>query len=213
MPNPFLEQLKRLAASIGITNQNSWAARKWFEGMARRVVSMDGNQYMNAQPDKLLKTRNINASMIGKMIMYYYDPKTKDKLPYYDRFPLGFIVDLAPKGHYMINLHYLSPFQRAKLFDALYQATLQNPGTEKQRLKISYAILKSTSRLQAYKPCFKRYLSLHVRSRYLVVDPADWGTVMMLPLARFERGGKGGGTVGSPISQTKVWADSRKKIK
>jgi len=212
MPNPFIDQLKRLAASIGITNQNSWAARKWFQSMAQRVVTMDGNSYMQSQPDRLMKSRSLNQSMIGKMVMYYYDPKTKEKLPYYDKFPLGFVVDMAPKGHYMINLHYLSPFQRARLFDALYQGTLQNAGTEKQKLKISYGILKGATKFQAYKPCFKRYLNNHVRSRYLVVDPADWGTVMMLPLARFERGGKGGGTVGSPISQTKVWSESRKKF-
>jgi hypothetical protein len=188
MPNPFIDQLKRLAASIGITNQNSWAARKWFQSMAQRVVTMDGNAYMQSQPDRLMKSRSLNQSMIGKMVMYYYDPKTKE------------------------NLHYLSPFQRARLFDALYQGTLQNAGTEKQKLKISYGILKGATKFQAYKPCFKRYLNNHVRSRYLVVDPADWGTVMMLPLARFERGGKGGGTVGSPISQTKVWSESRKKF-
>jgi len=29
-----------------------------------------------------------NSYKIGKMYFYYYDPKTKEKLPYYDRFPL-----------------------------------------------------------------------------------------------------------------------------
>ena len=29
-----------------------------------------------------------NNSTIGKMYFYFYDPKTKDTLPYYDRFPL-----------------------------------------------------------------------------------------------------------------------------
>lgn len=212
MATPYYDQLQALARNIGLFNMNSWAARRWLQSMAQRVQSVDVNALMRSDPNRLLTTRTLNASYIGKMIMYFYDPKTKKQLPYYDRFPLIFPVDLAPRGFYGINLHYLSPYQRAKLFDALFTSLLENQGNEKQRLRISYGILKSTSRLSAFRPCFKRYLTEKVRSKYYVVDPAEWSVVMMLPTERFEQGGKGGRTVGSPISKQKVWAESAKKI-
>ena len=33
-------------------------------------------------------TRLREGTIIGKMYFYFYDPKTKDSLPYYDRFTL-----------------------------------------------------------------------------------------------------------------------------
>ena len=213
MPTPFYDQLVKLAKSIGMSNMNSWAAKRWFQSMAQRIVGVDINKMMQSDPNRLLKTRIMNTSVVGKMVMYYYDPKTKKKLPYYDRFPVIFPVDLAPMGFYGINLHYLSPYLRARLFDALYSQLIQHKGTEKERLRISYNILKSTSNLRAFRPCFKRYLSSYVRSRYFVVDPAEWSVVMMLPTERFEQGGAKGGTIGASISRQKVWAESAKKAK
>ena len=33
--------------------------------------------------------------IVGSMQMFFYDPKTKDTLPYYDKFPLAIIVGPA----------------------------------------------------------------------------------------------------------------------
>ena len=32
------------------------------------------------------------------MYTFFYDPKTKDKLPYYDRFPVVIINEIYPDG-------------------------------------------------------------------------------------------------------------------
>ena len=53
------------------------------------------------------------------MNMFFYDPKHKDTLPYYDRFPLSVIIGPAKGGFYGLNLHYLPPVLRAKMLDAL----------------------------------------------------------------------------------------------
>ena len=51
--------------------------------------------------------------------MYFYDPKHKETLPYYDRFPLIIMVGPAPRGFIGLNLHYLPLATRAKFLDAL----------------------------------------------------------------------------------------------
>ena len=135
----------------------------------------------------------------GRMYMFFYDPKTKDTLPYYDRFPLALLVGPAPGGYYGLNLHYLHPRIRAILLDRLMTYAI---GTEETlRLKISYRLLKSTSRLKAFRPCFKHYLKKHIRSRMVEIEPPDWETAIFLPTERF-RG----------ASKTKVYQDSIEEI-
>ena len=41
--------------------------------------------------------------IVGSMQMFFYDPKTKDTLPYYDRFPLVVVVGPAEKGFLWIK--------------------------------------------------------------------------------------------------------------
>ena len=43
----------------------------------------------------------------GRLNMYFYDPKTKKKLPYYDTFPLVLPVDTFKGGFVGLNFHYL----------------------------------------------------------------------------------------------------------
>ena len=54
---------------------------------------------------------------LGKMYMFMYDrPKGKDKLPYYDYFPLTICVKRYPTGFMGVNLHYLAPRYRHYLW-------------------------------------------------------------------------------------------------
>ena len=53
------------------------------------------------------------------MYFFNYDPKHKETLPYYDRYPLVICVKLLPDGFHGLNLHYLPPMQRAGLLTKL----------------------------------------------------------------------------------------------
>jgi hypothetical protein len=136
------------------------------------------------------------------MYMYFYDPKTKDTLPYYDRFPLTIIVDPAPNGFYGLNLHYLPVPLRARLLDGLMDTLNNEKYDETTRFRLSYSMLSSASKLTAFKPCFKRYLSGHVRSRFALVDPSDWEIATFLPTADFAK-----------ASISRVYRDSRRIIR
>jgi hypothetical protein len=142
-----------------------------------------------------------NAPRPGKMFMYFYDPKTKATLPYYDTFPLILYVESAPGGFYGLNLHYLPPAPRAKLFDALLNTANNKKFNDSTRLKINYSILKSTSKYSAFAPCFKHYLSGYVKSKIVEVDAPEWPIAMFLPTESFRK-----------ASTSKVWSDSRKMI-
>ena len=116
------------------------------------------------------------------MYMFFYDPKHKDTLPYYDGFPLIIMLGPAPNGFYGLNLHYLPPVLRAKLLDAI----LAESGKIPQRY---------------LAPAMKHYLTQHVRSRFALVDEPEWEIATFLPMADWNK-----------ASATKVYSDSRKKL-
>jgi hypothetical protein len=179
-------------------NPRTKEAQDWFRKKAqqmRRVNRLDLLQ------DDQLKLANRQNPLIGSMNMFFYDPKTKDTLPFYDRFPLAIIVGPAEKGFYGLNLHYLPPILRAKMLDALLDITNNKKYDETTRFQMSYKMLQSSSKLRYFKPCFKHYLTAHVKSRLARVQAPEWEIATFLPTASWEKS-----------SATNVYRESRKAL-
>lgn len=199
MTNYIFQQLSARGRAAGIDDStNLRDAREWFRSAARDITSVNPNRMMR-DPKNLVST--IDAKSIGKMYMFFYDPKLKKQLPYYDTFPLIFVIGPAAGGFLGINLHYLPPVLRAKLMNALYQTINNRRYDSSTKLKISYEILSSASRYRYFKPCVKHYLNDHVQSRYLNIEPNNWDSALMLPTERFKK-----------ATASKVWEDSRGMI-
>mgnify|MGYP005678710509 FL=1 len=121
----------------------------------------------------------------GALNMFIYDPKLKNKLPYYDTFPLVLPIERYRDGFLGINFHYLPYALRARLLSRL------DPNA-------NYSALKN---VRLVKPTLKRYLNTNVRSRFRKLEEEDFMTAIMLPVQRFRKS-----------SASKVWSDSRKVI-
>ena len=183
------------------------AFRKGITPRSKESMAWFRNKAQKLRPSRrdLLRDESLtlkNRPRVGDMFMYFYDPKTKDTLPYYDRFPLTILVDRAPKGFYGLNLHYLPLDVRAKFLDALLDNLNNKRYDESTRFRLSYEMLKGASKLRAFRPCFKRYLSSHVRSRFAKVEAPEWEIATFLPTADFEK-----------ASSTEVYRDSRRKMR
>lgn len=173
-------------------------ARTWYREAAQQFKTVNRNRMME---DKDNMVNTIETESIGKMFMFFYDPKHKETLPYYDIFPLIFVVDIKPDGFTGINLHYLPPVLRAKLMDNLYSTVNNRKYDDTTKLKISYQFLAAASRYQYFKPCFKRYLFDHVQSGFLNIQPRNWDSALMLPTQRFKK-----------ASADRVWRESREMV-
>lgn len=175
-------------------------ARVWYRDKAKEVGKVNETSFFKtAGADRL---KNTGQFKIGNMYMFYYDPKHKDTLPYYDRVPLIFPINRAQGGFLGINFHYLPLKLRAKLMDSLYGVASNDRYDDTTKMKVSYQILGASSQYREFKPTVKHYLFSQVRSKLLYVSPSEWDIALFLNIARFEG-----------ATQTQVWEDSRKIIR
>lgn len=136
----------------------------WF----RRKATQLGRVNKSIMNDESLEIKgDVIKKPLGNMYMFFYDPKHKETLPYYDKFPLIIMYGPAKGGFYGLNLHYMPPALRAKVLDAL----LGTGGVPKKYIQ----------------PMIKHYLTEHVRSHFALVDKPEWEIATFLPSAQFEK--------------------------
>ena len=140
--------------------------------------------------------------MRGGLYYFYYDPKTKSDLPYYDRFPLVLILEKYPDGFLGLNLHYLPLKYRIVFLAKLMQFASYTEDHEIKRLRVTYDILAASKRMKEFKPCVKQYLHGHVRSKILAVHPDEWDIATFLPVQQFKK-----------ANAAKVWKESMEQIR
>ena len=154
---------------------------EWFSSKARTAAGWRRT---------LLKddTRSRDNTVIGRMFFFSYDPKLKDILPIYDRYPLVFPIEKYPNGFLGLNIHYLTFDQRIYLLGLLSEYANNKNITQSTRLRLSYMTLQESKKLaNTSRPCIKRYLFDHVRSKFIEVKPDEWDKACQLPLELFVR--------------------------
>ena len=134
----------------------------------------------------------------GNLNMFFYDPKFKNKLPYYDRFPLVLPLERYSDGFLGINLHYLPIPLRIRLLDELMDYSTDTNFDKKTKINTNYQRLKNVNLI---KPTLKRYLAGQVKSAFRKIDADEFTVATLLPVQRF-----------SKASANKVWSDSRSMV-
>ena len=120
----------------------------------------------------------------GRLNFFFYDPKYKQVLPLYDRFPLVLPIETIPGGFMGLNFHYIRPLQRVSLLNNLqrYVTGGMKPNT---RIDATYDGIKNVS---IARNTIKKYLYAHVRSSFLRVDFDEAALAVMLPVQQFKKG-------------------------
>lgn len=194
MADSFFEKMQLQAFRAGIKPRTD-ESQDWFRDKLRNIRNINRQTLLRDSA-----VTRVTRPRMGDMYMFFYDPKHKETLPYYDTFPLIIMVEKAPGGFYGLNLHYLPPVLRAKLFDAL--TLTNNRYDESTRFKARYRILQSVRKLRYFKPCFKHYLTNHVESRIVKVEPPEWEIAMFMQTQRFKKSKAGA-----------IYKDSRKTVR
>jgi len=140
--------------------------------------------------------------LMGGLYYFVYDPLGKNELPYYDRFPLVMPLKREADGFLGLNLHYLPIKYRVNFLRKLMPLALYNDEDEIKRIRITYPILNASSRYKEFRPCIKKYLYTHIKSRILAVQPNEWDIATYLPVQQFKK---------TPVNT--VWKESVAEIR
>jgi len=97
----------------------------------------------------------------GHMYMFEYKAKMK-YLPYYDKFPLVYVIKSTKNEFWGLNLHYLPIKKRVIATGKLMKGTIDFP-----------------------KRCLHKYLHSHVQGLYLDLALVEWDTSILLPIDHF----------------------------
>ena len=164
----------------------------WYRNAVKQQASSyrkNFNKYiLNERSDRVGSAEEQDANELrryavtGHMYMFEYKAKMR-WLPYYDRFPLVYVIKTAGKGEFWgANLHYLPPKKRIIATKKLMQGRIDIP-----------------------KRCFHKYLHSHVEGLYLDLAATEWDTAILLPTADFVKDLNG---MVFPISQETVWEET-----
>lgn len=113
------------------------------------------------------------------LMLWEYRAKTRRDLPFYDKFPLAFILDFQPNYFFAVNLHYYSPEER-----------------------IGIALSLAENKVPRFTKGAHKYLLSEVRSPFLDFATKEWDTICLLPIEEFVRDLGG---VEIPIPSNIVW--------
>ena len=132
---------------------------KWFQSQVKQLGS-------KVSPGRLMQNSSQMQNSIdpGEMYLFFYDPKHKNTLPYYDTFPLVLPFRAVKDGFYGINLHYMPYLVRYRLLQNLSELATDTKYNKDTKIRISWGILNRYSRLAPIQGAVKHYLANHVKS-------------------------------------------------
>lgn len=175
----LLDQIKADLQKIGYNPKNREAI-DWFIGKIKSAAAPVTKSTILSN-----KSRAADYTAMGKMYFFAYDPKHKKTLPYYDTFPLIFIIEEYDDGFLGLNLHYLSFRDRAVLLNRLSAFKNNSRYDETTKIKVSYDMIAAASKMDMAKPCLKRYLFGHVRSKFIEIPASEWDMAIFMPVDNF----------------------------
>ena len=147
----------------------------WYRKQVRSMTTPGARSLIN-------KGKATLRPKYGIMNLFGYDPKHKDRLPYYDTFPLIFPLEPAKGGFIGLNFHYLPPLARVRFLRSLANTTTNKKFDKSTRYRINWrnnTFMKKTA---------KHYLFNHVRTSFLNIPADEMAIAIFLPVARFRKG-------------------------
>ena len=186
------------AVRTGTVGTEVKRSARWFQDKIKGLEGSLRNQWTQTNAPKFYReaTTKVNPRVLkmranlGDLYAYYYNPKHRMTLPYYDTFPLIMLIGFEQDTFLGLNFHYLNPKLRAILLDRV-------------SAKVGTGIINWTkiSKIRQVEPCVKRYRYDHIVRKVIPIEEQEKEIAIFLPLERFKKAGK-----------SKVWADSKKRM-
>ena len=186
------------AIKTGTVGQEVRRSAQWFQdkikglkgGVKNRFSSTNAAKFYREAETKVNPNLLKRRAELGDLFCYYYNPKYRATLPYYDMFPMIMLIGAEKETFLGINFHYLRPKWRAVLLDRV-SAKLGSGLPRWSKLR----------QIRQIAPTIKRYRFDHIMRRVIPIEENEQEIAIFLPTERFKKSAK-----------AKVWADSERKF-
>ena len=186
------------AVRSGTVGKEVKRSAKWFQDKIKGLKGEMRNRFSSTNAAKFYREAEtrIQPAVLkrraerGDLFCYYYNPKYKDVLPYYDMFPMIMLLKAEKETFLGINFHYLRPKWRAILLD---RVTAKIGGGLPKWSKLR--------QIRQIAPTIKRYRYDHIMKRIIAIKEDEREIAIFLPTERFKKS-----------SKQKVWSDSERKF-
>ena len=186
------------AIKTGTVGQEVRRSAQWFQDKINGLKGGLRNQFSSTNAAKFYREAEtkVNPNLLkrraelGDLFCYYYNPKYRATLPYYDMFPMIMLISAEKDTFLGINFHYLRPKWRAVLLDRV-SAKLGSGLPRWSKLR----------QIRQIAPTIKRYRFDHIMRRVVPIEENEQEIAIFLPTERFKKSAK-----------AKVWADSERKF-
>ena len=162
-----------------------------------------GRSRMSKDPYRIISEGTREKEIqLGHMYFMNYDPKWKNTLKYYDRYPLVIPIEAWQRGFIGMNFHYLPYDLREALMKKLITRINLKEDTQRSYIDITYNDVKPFVRYKEVKPTIHKYDITYSSGTFIHIAADEWNTAIHLPVEDFRKASKG-----------HVWMDSRAMIK
>lgn len=181
--------------------RNIRRSHEWFMQRITKDTHISPIKMMMEFKDK--KTSPMRGRyLIGRMFYFKYDALHKDKLPYWDKYPLVFFFNIV-KGDgkewgekgitylFGLNMHYLPPKLRLLVFEHLITLRNERQYRAKTRLRLTWKALKRFGQHRLFQHCVKVYRHDQLESMLHEIEPQYWEVVLFMQTALFKKQSQG----------------------
>jgi hypothetical protein len=143
----------------------------WYKGTVKQLASQYKGDPSKLQRDEKRdrsssvehQDENVLRRKVLQGHLYFFEYEAKMKyLPYYDKYPLAYVLKVDGDAFWAANLHYIDPKKRLKVITNLKENRIDIP-----------------------KKCIHKYISNHVQSLYLDLSENEWDTAIFIPVEDF----------------------------
>ena len=205
-----------MAQGFGEIQRNAVKENTGYETIFERITQKTGGEkknltwYRNAVRQEVVRYKQDNSKFIrderydsldpeeeqdenvlrrfavqGHMYLFEYKAQSK-YLPYWDKFPLVYVIKSDPKEFFGANLHYMTPKKRILAIRDLMNGRINLP-----------------------KACFHKYLKSNIDGLLLDLSAEEWDTAILLPVEDFVITRKSSEYT---FSKEEVWSETNEKF-
>ena len=166
-------------------------AVQWFKNRVSKDLKVHADKIINANSDYKKRNAKQAKNLAGKLFTYEYAAETAGgDHGYYDRYPMVFFFDTfrSKEGKLILlglNVHYLTPTQRANLYKHLMKLKNTKGITEKTRLRLEWESIVAYAGQKICETAVHAYRADRVQSQLVEIPPEDFIVATFLRTERW----------------------------